>query len=220
MDAWVIFIALVIGSYLLGSIPFGLIIARRVRGLDITEVGSGNIGAANVAREVGMVWGVATLVCDTLKGLIPVTVGSLLLGGSAGLHEGLVGLVGLAALLGHQFPVYRPRKGGKGVATGLGIFLAISPISCLFSGALFLMVVAMKRYVSLGSMIAALSMPVWLFLGGHSDFLLLTSIAISLFIVFRHRDNISRLAKGSERKWRIGGDHRSRSIRRSSSSGE
>jgi glycerol-3-phosphate acyltransferase PlsY len=220
MDPWGIFVALVIGSYLLGSIPFGLIIGRKVRGLDITQVGSGNIGAANVAREVGMVWGIITLVCDALKGFIPVAAAASLLGVSAGLTEAVQGLVGLTALLGHQFPVYNLRKGGKGVATALGVFLAISPVSCLLSGALFLMVVAMKRYTSLGSMTGALSMPVWLFIGGHSDFLIITAIAIALIIVLRHKDNISRLARGRERRLHIRGGHNSRSIRRSSSSGE
>lgn len=220
MDVWSVFILLVVGSYLLASVPFGRIIARRVRGLDITEVGSGNIGAANVAREVGTGWGIATLLCDTLKGFIPVAVAQSLLGGSGGLTEALQGLIGLAALLGHQFPVYTPGKGGKGVATALGVFLVISPVSCLLSGALFLVVVAVKRYISLGSMTAALSMPVWLFIGGHPDFLLITSMAISLLIVLKHRDNVSRLAKGSERRWHIKRDHNSRSIRRSSSSGE
>ena len=157
MDIWGIFIALVIGAYLLASIPFGLVVGRRVRGLDIAKVGSGNIGAANVAREVGLAWGIVTLLADTLKGFIPVAAVPYLLGASPEIGEALRGLVGLAALLGHQFPVYNRLKGGKGVATCLGVFLAISPISCLFSGAIFLIVVAMWRYISLGSMAASLS---------------------------------------------------------------
>ena len=220
MDIWGIFIALVIGAYLLASIPFGLLVGRRVRGLDITKVGSGNIGAANVAREVGLAWGIVTLLADTLKGFIPVAAVPYLLGASPEIDEALRGLVGLAALLGHQFPVYNRLKGGKGVATCLGVFLAISPISCLFSGTIFLFVVALWRYISLGSMAASLSMPGWLSVGGHSEFLIITSMAMSLLIVLRHRDNIRRLAKGNERRWRIKGNHNSRSIRRSSSPSE
>jgi glycerol-3-phosphate acyltransferase PlsY len=220
MAGWSIFIALLLGAYSMGSIPFGRIVGRRVRGLDITEVGSGNIGAANVAREVGLAWGIVTLLADALKGFIPVAFASCLFGASGEIDEALRGLVGLAALLGSQFPVYNHRKGGKGVATCLGVFLAISPVSCVFSGALFLIVVAIWRYVSLGSMTAALSMPVWLSIGGHPNFLIITSIAMSLLIVLRHRDNIRRLAKGNERRWHVKGNHNSRSIRRSSSPSE
>jgi glycerol-3-phosphate acyltransferase PlsY len=220
MDMWSIFIGLVIGAYLLGSIPFGLIVGRRVRGLNITEVGSGNIGAANVAREVGLAWGIVTLLADALKGFMPVAAVPCLLGVSAETDEILRGLVGLAALLGHQFPVYNPRKGGKGVATALGVFLAISPVSCLFSGTVFLIVVGLWRYISLGSMAAALSMPGWLSIGGHLDFLIIASMAMSLLIVLRHRDNIQRLARGNERRWHLKGNHDSRSIRRPNSSSE
>jgi len=220
MDRWSIFIALVIGAYLLGSIPFGLVVGRRARGMDITEIGSGNIGAANVAREIGLAWGIVTLLADALKGFIPVAVVPFLLGGSAELDEALRGLVGLAAVLGHQFPVYNHKRGGKGVATCLGVFLAISPLSCAFSGAIFLIVVAIRRYISLGSLVAALSMPAWLSIGGHSGFLIITSMAMSLLIVLRHKDNIRRLAKGNERRWHLKGNHKSRSIRRPNSPSE
>jgi len=217
---WVIFIGLVIGSYLLGSIPCGLVIGRRVQGLDITKVGSGNIGAANVAREVGIAWGMVTLLADAFKGLIPVALVPCLLDGSAEITEAFMGLVGLAAVLGHQFPVFNHRKGGKGVATGLGVFLAISPASCLLSASVFLIVVVMRRHISLGSMAAALSMPAWLSVGGYSDFLIVTSIAMTLLIILRHRDNIRRLVKGDETRWHTRGNQKSRSIKRSSSPSE
>jgi glycerol-3-phosphate acyltransferase PlsY len=220
MDMWSIFIGTVIGAYLLASIPFGLVVGRRIGGVDITKVGSGNIGAANVAREVGLAWGIVTLLADALKGFIPVAAVVSLLGSSPEVEGVLKGLVGLAALLGHQFPVYNRFKGGKGVATCLGVFLAISPISCVFSGTIFLIVVALWRYISLGSMAAALSMPGWLSIGGHSDFLIITSMAMSLLIVFRHRDNIQRLVKGNERRWHIRGNHDNRSMRRPNSSSE
>jgi len=204
----------------MGSIPSGLIVGKRVQGLDITEVGSGNIGAANVAREVGLTWGIVTLLADALKGFIPVALGSCLFSEPGQIHEALKGLVGLTALLGSQFPVYNYHKGGKGVATCLGVFLAIAPVSCAFSGALFLAVVAMWRYVSLGSITAAMSMPVWLSMGGHSNYLIITSMAICLLILLRHRDNIRRLARGNERRWHIKRNHDNRSIRRSSSPSE
>jgi len=135
MDRWSIFIALVIGAYLLGSIPFGLVVGRRIRGIDIAEIGSGNIGAANIAREVGLTWGIVTLLADALKGFIPVAVVPCLLGGSAELDEALRGLVGLAVILGHQLPVYNHkerRKGGCHVSWGF--FSHLAAIVCVFRG--------------------------------------------------------------------------------------
>lgn len=208
-DIWGILIAMVIGGYLLGSIPFGILVGKKVGGVDITEVGSGNIGAANVAREVGLAWGIVTLVADALKGFLPVAAAPFLLGGSAEVNEVLRGLVGLSAVLGHLFPAYNHKRGGKGVATALGVFLAISPISCAFSGAIFLIVVAIRRYISLGSMVAALSMPVWLFIDDRSVVLIATSMIISLLILLRHKDNIRRLATGNEGRWRIKKDYKS-----------
>jgi glycerol-3-phosphate acyltransferase PlsY len=204
----------------LASIPFGLVVGRGIGGVDITRVGSGNIGAANVAREVGLAWGIVTLLADSLKGFIPVGAAVLLLGSSPEIEEVLQGLVGMAALLGHQFPVYNRFKGGKGVATCLGVFLAISPISCLFSGMIFLVVVVLWRYISMGSIAAALSMPGWLYIGGHSEFFIIISIAMSLLIVIRHRGNIKRLVNGDERRWHVLRNHDNRPIRRSSSSSE
>jgi len=121
---WIFFIALFIAAYLLGSIPFGLLISQRVVKLDITKSGSGNIGAANVAREVGLKWGIVTLFLDTLKGFIPVICAWYLLKSSAEINEALIGMIGLAALLGHQFSLYLHFKGGKGVATYLGVFFS------------------------------------------------------------------------------------------------
>ena len=201
MDMWTVFIVLLIAAYLLASIPFGLLISQKVVRLDITKAGSGNIGAANVAREVGLKWGVITLLADTLKGFIPVVFAHYLLGSSTEINEALKGMVGLSALLGHQFSVYNHFRGGKGVATCLGVFLAISPISCLFSGIIFCILVSLWRYISLGSILAALTMPIWLYLMGHSAFMVLLSLIMSLLITFLHRENIQRLIQGNERRW-------------------
>jgi len=201
MDMWIVFVALLIGAYLLGSIPFGVLISQKVARLDITKAGSGNIGATNVAREVGLKWGVITLLADVLKGFIPVVLARYLLGSSIEMNEALKGMIGLTALLGHQFPVYSHFRGGKGVATCLGIFLAISPISCLFSGVMFFILVALWRYISLGSILGALTMPIWLYLTGHSTFMILPSLVMSLLITFQHRGNIQRLIQGNERRW-------------------
>jgi len=198
---WVFFIALLTAAYLLGSIPFGLLISQKVAKLDITKVGSGNIGAANVAREVGLKWGIVTLLADTLKGFIPVICAQYLLGSSAEINEALTGLIGLAALLGHQFSMYHHFKGGKGVATYLGVFLAISPISCFMCGMIFLVFILIWRYISLGSIVASLSMPLCLHFTGHSNIIIIFSLIISFLVILKHRENIRRLVHGNERKW-------------------
>jgi glycerol-3-phosphate acyltransferase PlsY len=201
MDMWTAFIVLLIGAYLLGSIPFGLLIGKKAERLDITKAGSGNIGATNVAREVGLKWGIITLLADTLKGFIPVAFAYYLLGSSTEINEALKGMVGFSALLGHQFSVYNRFKGGKGVATCLGVFLAICPISCLFSAIVFFVLVYLWRYISLGSISAALSMPIWLYLVCHSTSMILLSVIMSLLITVQHRENIKRLIQGNERRW-------------------
>ncbi len=198
---WTVLAGLVSGAYLLGSIPFGLLISRKAARVDIAEAGSRNIGATNVAREVGLKWGIITLALDILKGFIPVALAHYLLGSSGETLEALKGIVGLSALLGHQFSAYNRLRGGKGVATCLGVFLAISPLSCLLSGVIFFILVSVWRYVSLGSLVAALTVPMWLGLLGHSTPLTLISVIISLLIALLHTENIRRLIQGNERRW-------------------
>jgi glycerol-3-phosphate acyltransferase PlsY len=187
----------VIIAYLLGSIPFGKIIAKQAARLNITEHGSRNIGATNVAREIGLKWGVLTLLLDTMKGFAPVFLFRHLASG-AGLD---MWAVGLAALLGHQFSIYMGLKGGKGVATALGVFLAISPLFCLACLVIFVIIVKWSGFVSLGSMLASLSIPVFFLIrdGIHSSFVF--SAAIAALICIKHHENIQRLVRGQERKW-------------------
>jgi len=201
MEMWTVFTVLLVATCFLASIPLGLLISRKAVRLDITKAGNGNIGAANVAHEVGLKWGSITLLVDTLKGFIPVALAHCLLRSSAEIHGVLKVVVGLSALLGHQFPVYNRFKGGKGVATCLGVFLAISPLSCLFSGIIFFFLVSLWRHISLGSIVAALTMPIWLHLVGHSRFVILISLIVSLLITLLHRENIMRLIQGRERRW-------------------
>jgi len=199
---WVLFFALLTAAYLLGSISFGLLISRKVRKIDITKEGSGNIGAANVAREVGLKWGIVTLLADTLKGFIPVICAYYLLKTSTEINEALMGMIGLAALLGHQFSMYHRFKGGKGVATYLGVFLAISPISCLLCGMIFVIFVWVWRYISLGSIVGSLAMPLCLYFLHHSNAIIILSLIISFLVVFKHGGNIRRLVQGNERRCR------------------
>src|SRR5690242_3692456 len=154
-------------AYILGSIPFGLLVARLFGGRDIRNSGSGNIGATNVARAVGPAAGILTLLLDTAKGALAV-----LLGGPYSEHSSTAAmLLGLAALLGHCFPVWLKFKGGKGVATALGVFLMLAPLAALGALLVFILVTIAWRYVSLGSVSAAAAMPLlmyFLWAPGHA----------------------------------------------------
>ncbi len=200
--SWVAFFA---AAFLMGSIPFGQIISRRVAHMDITRVGSRNIGATNVARELGMRWGILTLAFDLLKGFVPALVFRLLF------PESPVGLslIGLSALLGHQFTPFLGFKGGKGVATALGFFLAVSPGATLLALCVFLATVYLWDFVSLGSMAAAFSVPAFLALFMKPAILVVASLISAVLICIKHKDNIQRLAAGKERRWR--GDRRRKS---------
>ncbi|MCF8060951.1 MAG: glycerol-3-phosphate 1-O-acyltransferase PlsY [Deltaproteobacteria bacterium] len=204
-------------AFLLGSIPFGRIIGRAAARIDVQEVGSRNIGATNVAREVGLGWGVMTLVLDALKGAAPVLVVVAMGAEPVGLAE----VCGLAAVAGHQFSPFLRFHGGKGVATALGVFLAMEPIACGVALAAFVVVVAVSDAVSLGSMTAACCIPLYLVLSGGSTERIAVSAAVAGLILLAHRENIGRLLRGEERRWRK--DRRAqprRSRSRSSSSSE
>ncbi|MBI2412732.1 MAG: glycerol-3-phosphate 1-O-acyltransferase PlsY [Deltaproteobacteria bacterium] len=186
-------------AYLLGSVPTGIVIVRLLGGVDPRSAGSKNIGATNVGRTSGKLPGILTLIGDLFKGALPVFIAFRL----AGPEPLLVSLTGLAAFLGHLFPVYLGFKGGKGVATACGVMLIISPIATLLSAGVFVITVLIKRYVSLGSILAAASMPVFLsFLTRGKPFVPL-GVAIGALVIIKHRENIRRLAEGRENK--IGG---------------
>jgi len=191
-------------GYLLGSIPFGYILVRIVRGEDIRLIGSGNIGATNVARKSPAL-GVLTLLLDALKGSAAVAL-AYLLSGAVGIGPtpyGLMSLAALCAVLGHVFPIWLKFRGGKGVATGLGSFLMIAPTAVLIAAAVFLVVVLASRYVSLGSILAVAAFPVLVWIlhqyGGVRTALLFMTGA-SLLIIAKHHDNIRRLTTGTEHK--------------------
>jgi glycerol-3-phosphate acyltransferase PlsY len=208
-----------VASYLFGSIPFGKLIAMKVAHIDITQKGSGNIGATNVARELGIKWGILTLVLDMLKGFVPVVLFASL-GPQVGIgHEIGLSVVGLSALSGHQFSVFLKFRGGKGVGTALGIYLAISPLSCIIALMLFILIVYVWDFVSLASMLSALAMPLLFALFGKAPPLVIGAVIAAALIVIKHKDNIQRLIKGNERKWtdRKSQANNSRSLSSSSS---
>lgn len=186
-----------LASYLAGAVPFGMMIARKVADVDITQRGSGNIGATNVARELGLKWGLLTLLLDLLKGFVPVSLFAVL---SPNQDLGLA-VIGLSALLGHQFSVFKRFRGGKGVATALGVYLALAPLSTLVAVVVFVLTVAVSKFVSLGSMLSACIMPVVFALTGRGWVLITASILMAGLICLKHRENIQRLIRGEERKW-------------------
>lgn len=194
-------ITLLVAAYLIGAIPFGLLIGRLV-GADVRQAGSGNIGATNVGRVLGKKLGALTLFCDVAKGFLPVWLAASLLPDTTAHREWLVMACGLATVAGHMFPLYLKFKGGKGVATALGVFLFISPWSVLISLFVFSGALTAFRYVSVASLTASLLIPLWLWLLGESPVILLTALAIVLLIWFQHRSNIGRLLRGTEKGWK------------------
>ena len=191
-----------IAAYVAGAIPFGKIIARYVARIDITKRGSGNIGATNVARELGMKWGIITLILDLLKGFVPVVLFSHFFAQAGPFHEAALAGIGICALLGHMFPVFLGFRGGKGVATALGVYLAISPLSCLCSLVVFIIIVMIWNYISLGSMLLAAVMPVFLILFGKPQPLIIGSLIMAVLICYKHKVNIQALIRGEERRWK------------------
>ncbi len=187
-------------SYLLGAVPFGLLFSRAV-GKDVRQEGSGNIGATNVNRVLGKKLGILTLLCDVAKGFFPVFIATAFLP-STGNAELIVALCGLATVLGHMFSVYMGFKGGKGVATALGVFLFFSPLAVLFALFLFVAVVYFSGFVSAGSLAASAFIPLCLWLLGSSLPVLLVACTIALLIWLKHSSNIGRLMRGEEKSWK------------------
>ena len=182
-------------SYLLGSIPNGLILGKAIWGVDLRQHGSKNIGATNAWRTIGKAGGISIFALDFLKGAVSAYLG-LHLGGSE-----LAGvLCGILAIAGHSWSVFLAFKGGKGVATGLGVIAALMPMVTLIVFAVWFAIVYFTGYVSLGSIIGAALVPILtLFFGFHTEFLILGLIA-AVFIIYRHKSNIERLLNGTESK--------------------
>jgi glycerol-3-phosphate acyltransferase PlsY len=183
-------------AYLIGSIPTGLLLGKSY-GIDIRKEGSGNIGATNLYRTVGRKVGIITLIGDCLKGLLPV-----LLVQHSSLPPEFAAWVGLAAFCGHVFSVFLKFKGGKGVATALGVFLALSPLAVTIALALFASLMFLWRYVSLGSISAAAAMPLAVFFLGGSRTVTIVTLVIAAIVIIRHHENIKRLISGTESKFK------------------
>ena len=179
-------------AYLLGSVPSGYVLGKLV-GVDVRKVGSGNIGAANVARAVGKWQGALTLVADSAKGFLPVFIALQL-----ELSPVVTALTAIAVFLGHLYPLFLKFKGGKGVATALGALLALAPLATLVLIAVFAIVVFLSRIVSLGAMTTAVTAPVVLWLFYQPPAIIGMGLFLAAMIVLRHRSNIQRLLAGTE----------------------
>ena len=200
-------LALAIG-YVVGSIPFGYLIVRLTSGGDIRQSGSGGTGATNVSRRAGKLAGILTLVLDALKGAFAVLLARVMLGNADVNAKWWIAAAAIAAIAGHIFPVWLKFRGGKGVATGAGVVFMLAPFALLCAGVVFVAVVLITRYVSLGSLAAAVLIPFFLWL---QKFLiqpaadirapLVAAVAGALLIIYAHRANIGRIISGTESKF-------------------
>jgi glycerol-3-phosphate acyltransferase PlsY len=200
---------IVVVAYLLGSVPSGYVLVRLFRHQDIRQTGSGNIGATNVLRSGGKGLAAATFLMDMLKGCAAVWLGGAMGGWLApgAAPDDMRALAALVAVLGHIFPVWLGFKGGKGVATGFGVFLVASPWAALAAISVFFIVLALSRYVSLASILGAASFPLFAWWLGHihvcaerTPFFVAVEIAVALLLIAKHYQNIRRLLSGTESK--------------------
>ena len=198
-------ILFVIIAYLLGSIPFGYILVKYVftSGEDVRRVGSGGIGATNVMRRAGIKAGLLTYVFDVAKGVVAV----VLMRAVAVDDYAWVGAAAIAAIVGHIFPIFLKFRGGKGVATGVGVYLALAPVSVLTTLVVWAVIVYLTRYVSLGSIVATAAVPLWTWIyygvlwpNSHLAALMVVAVVGCALIVAKHHENISRLMSGTENK--------------------
>ncbi|HYP13321.1 MAG TPA: glycerol-3-phosphate 1-O-acyltransferase PlsY [Bryobacteraceae bacterium] len=194
-------------AFLIGGIPFGYLLVRLTRGTDVRSMGSGNIGATNVLRTSGGALGILTLLLDIAKGAFAVWLADKLTGGSIT----WMSLTALAVMFGHAFPVFLKFKGGKAVASFIGAFLYLMPLPLVACLLVFVVVVAISRYISLGSVLATGLFPLAVFLIEHPPGIVLLASAIAgAFIVFRHRANLQRIREGNEYVFAFGSGSRTK----------
>lgn len=185
-------------SYFLGAIPSGYLFTRFIKGMDLREFGSGNVGATNVARVMGLKYGIIVASLDIFKGYLAVGLSQFLL--PADTSRLLFLVIGVLAIIGHDWSVFLKFSGGKGVATTVGVVLRLMPLSFIFFAIPWLTLVILTRYVSLASIIASLSIPVLIYFINLDYYFFIFTLVLALLIIFTHRSNIKRLLKGEENK--------------------
>lgn len=193
-----IYLIFIICSYLLGSVPFGFIAAKKLRGIDITQHGSGNIGATNIMRSLGAGPAAIVFILDILKGFIPVFLVKELVPASP---DWFIVLCGIMAIIGHCLSVFLHFHGGKGAATSLGVIIGLNPLIAAIAFGVFVIVLAISRYVSLSSIATAIAVPVLMVLFKQSNAFIIFAAFTGLFVILKHKSNIKRLIKGNETKW-------------------
>ncbi len=194
-----LFIFVLIIIYLIAAIPTGVILSRLMGSEDVRQKGSGNIGATNVYRVVGKLAGILTLVGDTMKGFLPLLAYKSWLAPT----PTQLGIACAIAIIGHCYPVYLKFRGGKGVATALGIFLVLSPAAVLGALIVFLLAVGITRYISLGSVLAAMSAPLLILMLNQPQPIFVATLFIAALVIWRHRSNIRRLLDGTEGHFKV-----------------
>lgn len=190
------FVVPIIIGYLLGSISFSYLAGRLLKGIDIRNHGSGNAGATNTLRVLGKGPAITVLLLDAVKGLAAVGIGRWLSGGDHLIET----LCGLAAISGHNWPLYFGFRGGKGIATTIGVMLFLAPMPVVYAGIVAILTIALTRYVSLGSLLLTAILPILIWFMGYPIEVFWLSILLFAFAVFRHRTNIVKLVKGQENK--------------------
>ena len=192
------FFCLIILSYFFGAIPSGVWIGKIFKNIDVRDYGSKNSGATNSYRVLGAKLGIAVLIIDVLKGYIPLYIAS-----KFNLAYNDLVILGLVAILAHTFSCFISFKGGKGVATSLGVFLFLAPVITLILLVIFILVVYFTKYISLGSITAAFLLPIFTFFTHRDTYLFTLSVVIAIFVIYRHKTNISRLLSGTENKFKF-----------------
>ncbi|PRX31003.1 glycerol-3-phosphate acyltransferase PlsY [Orenia metallireducens] len=183
-------------AYLLGSIPFALLVVKLVKGVDIREYGSGNVGATNAFRILGLGLGISVALLDIGKGFIAVAVARHFFAD----QPLLLLIAGLLSIAGHNWPIFLKFKGGKGVATSVGVLISLSPKTILFAFFIWMIVILTTQYVSLASIIAAIVIPILMYLFGQETIFIILAVLIAIFVIYRHQSNIKRLLAGTENK--------------------
>ena len=192
------FFCLIILSYFFGAIPSGVWIGKIFKNIDVRDYGSKNSGATNSYRVLGAKLGIAVVIIDVLKGFIPLYIAS-----KFNLEYNDLVILGLVAILAHTFSCFISFKGGKGVATSLGVFLFLAPVITLILLVIFILVVYFTKYISLGSITAAFLLPIFTFFTHRDSYLFALSVIIAIFVIYRHKTNISRLLSGTENKFKF-----------------
>ena len=192
------FFCVIILSYFFGAIPSGVWRGKIFKNIDVRDYGSKNSGATNSYRVLGAKLGIAVLIIDVLKGFIPLYIAS-----KFNLAYNDLVILGLVAILAHTFSCFISFKGGKGVATSLGVFLFLAPVITLILLVIFILVVYFTKYISLGSITAAFLLPIFTFFTHRDTYLFTLSVVIAIFVIYRHKTNISRLLSGTENKFKF-----------------